>query len=159
MGAQQSRSSVREDENTRVLLPQVPLELSSNLLADLDSSIESSFARSQYTEQYIQKLVTEALAKQHADVVATFTAKQAEIDAALSQDKQLPVTSPEVAEKLAALKQRLEARPRVQVLDDKSLKAKENLVKCLDIHAGQPMRCLTVAEEFKSQVDRLIGGL
>ncbi|CAN6632106.1 MICOS complex subunit Mic19p [Trichomonascus vanleenenianus] len=145
MGARQSK------EEPKVFLPKTPTEFSPSLLTKLDSSLESDYTRSQYTESYIQERVQEELRKKQAEATAALKEAVTSLKEGPSEDKE---NSNTLREKLVALKEQLDARPKPREHSKELIQAREELVKCFKDNKGKPLKCLDEVEAFKSQVQK-----
>ncbi|CDO53728.1 hypothetical protein DV451_001455 [Geotrichum candidum] len=143
MGAQQSKES-------QVFLPATPTEFSASLINKLDSSVESDYTRSQYTEKHIQDLVTEKLKeieKQSSLALKDAFTKLPQPDANDNESH-----AKDVKQKLDEIKEKLQSRPKRGQLDEETTNARNKVVECLKANDGKPLKCWDEVEAFKARV-------
>lgn len=135
----------------KVFLPKTPIEFSNQLIGKLDSSVESDYTRSQYTDKHIQDLVNAELKKQQAEA-SKILKEQLEKASEVSEKKLQNLTDANgLKKKLAELKSKLESRPKVAEWPADLSKSRESLIACLSSNQEKPLKCQEQFEEFKAK--------
>ncbi|ROW13761.1 hypothetical protein VPNG_03551 [Cytospora leucostoma] len=134
-----------------------PASVSQELVEKLQSSSETDASRQQLTELQVQARVAAELKKlqQHEDSRLREAADRA---AAESVPEQTPVSSPEVAQKVQSLRERLEARRGPREVPESVERARGEVVRCLTDNDRRPLDCWKEVESFKEEVRRLERG-
>lgn len=151
MGSTSSKVQTQE----KVFLPKTPTEFSGSLIQKLDSTLESDYTRSQFTEKHIQDRVSSELKQlqlQAADLVSKASEKVTDI----SDDKLGQHDSKSLGERLDALQEKLNARPKRGVLNEDTMEARDRLVECITTNRERPLNCKREFNEFQSLVNALV---
>lgn len=141
-------------QQTKVFTPTTPVEFSSSFLAQLEGS-DSDYARSQYTEKYIQQRVSQELKKLEDDVKQKFKEKLDETDANNNSDNSVSFESSN--ERILKLTKVLEDNinlSKVEVSDEVK-NTRSAVVECLKNNKGKVLNCWDEVDSFKQLVKDL----
>lgn len=147
--------SAASKTQSKVFTPESPIDFSASFLSQLESSQESDYSRSQYTEKYIQDRVQQELTKLEKEALIKF--QQTTNDALLRDAKPDDLSVPVSNEKISHLKQlmqknldltKVEVSPSVQ-------DARSKVVSCLRDNKGKTLNCWEEVEAFKALVKDL----
>ncbi|CDK26670.1 unnamed protein product [Kuraishia capsulata CBS 1993] len=141
-------SASKPQQEVKTFVPNTPVEFSSSLLAQLDSSLESDYTRQQYAETYIQKRVSAELSKLEKESQLKFDEGLKE---ALTPKKDTSsVSVAGVSDKIDRITAALDAIEKAKPVKSADLKAAEaKVADCLRDNKGKPLNCWAEAEAFK----------
>ncbi|GME66924.1 unnamed protein product [[Candida] boidinii] len=137
---------------TKTFIPQTPVDFSSSLLAQLDSSNESNYTRQQYAETYIQQKVNAELKKIESDKLAKLdeTLKNS-LKKISSANSNSSISVGSINEKLDKINEQLVKLNSLKPVKSAELKAAESKVSaCLKLNKDTPLNCWEEVEKFKN---------
>ncbi|GME80206.1 unnamed protein product [Ambrosiozyma monospora] len=137
-------------QQVKTFVPQTPVQFDSDLLSQLTTTNESSYARQQLSETYIQKEVSKRLSQLQKSKLQNLDSN---LNAALLKE----ATSKDATESVAAVNQRLsELQTKLQKLNDSRvtkspelLSAEKEVTSCLLSNKGKVLNCWDEVEAFK----------
>ncbi|OWB76188.1 hypothetical protein B5S32_g338 [[Candida] boidinii] len=136
---------------TKTFIPQTPVDFSSSLLAQLDSSNESNYTRQQYAETYIQQKVNTELKKIESDKLAKLdeTLKNS-LKKISNTNSNSSISVNSINEKLDKINEQLVKLNSLKPVKSAELKAAESKVSsCLKLNKDTPLNCWEEVEIFK----------
>lgn len=143
-------------QQTKVFTPTTPVEFSSSFLAQLEGS-DSDYARSQYTEKYIQQRVSKELAKLEQEVKDKFKKRldQSDKDASASADDSISFESSN--ERILKLTKILEENIKLSQVEssDDVKNSRSSVVECLKNNHGKVLNCWDEVDTFRKLVKDL----
>jgi MICOS complex subunit MIC19 len=151
MGSTSSKVQTQE----KVFLPKTPTEFSGSIIQKLDSSLESDYTRSQFTDKHIQDRVSSEL-KQLQGEAADFVNKATEKIAELTDERIGQHDSSSLRQRLEALQHKLDSRPKRGALNEDTLQARDRVVECITKNRERPLNCKKEFSEFQSLVNALV---
>lgn len=154
MGASQSKQ--QETPQSKVFLPKTPTEFSNSLVGKLDSSVESDYTRTQYTEKHIQDEVANELRKiEQESAKALKEAFNKLPESESNNNNNTNTDGNSLRQKLDELKSKLDSRPAPQQLGKEISNTREQLVKCFKDNKDKPLNCWDEVQKFKESVQNL----
>ncbi|GMG56480.1 unnamed protein product [Ambrosiozyma monospora] len=137
-------------QQVKTFVPQTPVQFDSDLLSQLTTTNESSYARQQLSESYIQKEVSKRLSQLQKS-------KLQDLDSNLNASLLKEATSKDATESVAAVNQRLsELQLNLQKLNDSRvtkseelLSAEKQVTSCFLNNKGKVLNCWDEVETFK----------
>lgn len=149
MGATASKPT-----ETKVFTPATKINVGSSLINQLDSSIETDYIRSQYTEKYIQEEVSKRLDALSSKVNQEFQDNLKKSLKAEDEDENLSFSK--INSELIKLNEKLTTKESSFLkLSDEVVKAKQEIVKCLKDNQGRPLNCWDEVKNFEKFVNEL----
>lgn len=150
MGAQPSKPA-----QTKVYVPETPVNFESRLIAQIDNSTETDFARSQKVERYLQEKVSSKLSDLESDALKEFESKLGSsiLPDDLSSEKDSLSTKAvnekveQLNNRLAKLKESHKSRSTEEVVA-----VKKTLVECLLKNKEKSLNCFDEVQQFKKAV-------
>ncbi|VVT49645.1 uncharacterized protein SAPINGB_P002372 [Magnusiomyces paraingens] len=149
-------SSTEKQPSTKVFLPSTPTQFSAGLISKMDTSIESDYTRSQYTEKYIQDRVAQELEKIEQDAASALkkafdesTNPSADNTSSSSSNS---ISSADLRAQVKQLSDKLEATRTRHTLDNDTSAARSAVAKCLTDNATKPLKCYDEYLAFKQKV-------
>lgn len=152
MGAQPSKPA-----ETKVYVPETPVNFESKLIAQIDNSTETDFTRAQKAERYLQEKVSAKLADLEAEALKEFESKLSSStlpDDSNSNSSTNTLSTALVNEKVEQLKNRLaKLEESHKAKSTESVVATKNsLTECLLKNKEKPLNCYDEVEQFKKAV-------
>ncbi|CAH03057.1 Mic19p [Kluyveromyces lactis] len=150
MGAQPSKPA-----ETKVYVPETPVNFESKLIAQIDNSTESDFIRSQKAERYLQEKVSAKLSDLESEALKEFETKlQSSILPDDSKSAGDALSTKLVNEKVDQLKVRLSKLQEAHKAKstDKVTATKKTLTECLLKNKEKPLNCYDEVDQFKKAV-------
>lgn len=152
MGAQPSKPA-----ETKVYVPETPVNFESKLIAQIDNSTETDFTRTQKAERYLQEKVSAKLADLEAEALKEFESKLSSStlpDDFNSNSSTNTLSTALVNEKVEQLKNRLaKLEESHKAKSTESVVAtKKSLTECLLKNKEKPLNCYDEVEQFKKAV-------
>jgi altered-inheritance-of-mitochondria protein 13 len=149
-------ASASKPTETKVFAPSNNIQYGQSLIGELESSVESDYIRSQYTEIGLQKKVSEkldTLAKKSNEFFDT-TLKKSLLTKDTEEDKDL--SSVQLNDKISQLSKVLESKnDKFLQLNDDVLKSKKEIVSCLIKNNKRPLNCWDEVKNFEKLVNEL----
>ncbi|CDO91988.1 unnamed protein product [Kluyveromyces dobzhanskii CBS 2104] len=150
MGAQPSKPA-----ETKVYVPETPVNFESKLIAQIDNSTETDFTRSQKADRYLQEKVSAKLADLESEALKEFETKlRSSIlpDDSKTESDKLSATL--VNDKVDQLKNRLSKlqESHKSKSTENITKSKKTLTECLLKNKEKPLNCYDEVEQFKKSV-------
>lgn len=149
MGAQASKTA-----ETRVYLPETPVNFENKLIAQIENSNETDFARTQKVERYLEEKVSGRLSELERDVLLEFETKLGKsILPEMGEDKE-EISGVIVKEKVEKLEERLKKVEQAhKVRNGESVgSARQILTECLLKNKEKALNCYEEVEQFKKAV-------
>lgn len=131
-----------------------PTEVSSKLSTAVGDIKDTDFIVKQHKDLTLQKEVADYLNNAEADLHKNFQDALDKVKAPVKKGKDK--TSSELAEQVESLQKSLQSRPKRGQLSSDAVSVREKLVKCLQEHKNEPLRCIPEYDEFNSLVEKTL---
>lgn len=149
-------ASASKPTETKVFTPKTNIELGPGLVGQLEQSIETDYARSQYTEKAFEAEVSKKLDRIAKEASEKFD--QTIKDSLLTKDseKDKTISSQLLDGKLTKLQQDLEKRESKFVkVPEEVTKTKSEIVECLIKNKERPLNCWDEVKKFEKLVNQI----
>ncbi|KAH3900514.1 related to Altered inheritance of mitochondria protein 13, mitochondrial [Saccharomycodes ludwigii] len=163
MGAQASKQQQQNDNKTLLFESTVPVNFSDAVLAQLESSTDSSYTKKQTAEKYIQERISKELNVLETETLEKFENKlNTSLLQSTPEEEELDkngklLTSQHLNKKVTELNEHLnnliQQRSSKFEKNEDLKKIKANLSQCLKDNQGKPLNCYDEIQNFKKIVN------
>lgn len=147
-------ASASKPTETRIFTPKTQIDISQNLVNQLENSTETDYVRSQYTEKYLQDELAKRL-----DELST---KSNELfdktlrSSVVTEDDTPDLTSSKLNSKIDELAKKInDKKEKFVQLNDEILDQKKEIVSCLIKNKNRPLNCWEEVKNFEKLVNNL----